>query len=78
MRKGQLETIQSTEPTGKGVSGSCLSAPGVRGGNGEGALWLLGCRVWEPKANGDPVRNGAGHGGLNGVMGDMRRGSGLP
>jgi hypothetical protein len=60
------------------VIGSCLSAPGVRGGNGEGVLCLLGCRAREPKAKGDTVRSGAGHGGLKGVIGDMRSGSGLP
>jgi hypothetical protein len=78
MRKRHRELIQSPDPTGKGVRGSCLSAPGVRGGSGEGTRRLLGCREWEPSTNGGTVGNGAGSGGLKGVTGDMRRGSMLP
>jgi hypothetical protein len=58
------------------VIGNRLSAPGVRGGRGAGVLVPLGCRVYEPGANGDVDR--PGNGGLKGVIGDMRRGSILP
>jgi hypothetical protein len=67
---------QSPGPTGNGVTGNCLSAPGVRGGRIAGVLTLLGRRVYAPGANGEVVR--PGNGGLKGIIGDMRRGSTRP
>jgi hypothetical protein len=64
---------QSPGPTGNGVTGNCLSAPGVRGGRIAGVLTLLGCRVYAPGAKGDIVR--PGNGGLKDVIGDTRKGS---
>jgi hypothetical protein len=46
---------QSPGPTGNGVTGNCLSAPGVRGGRIAGVLTLLGRRVYAPGANGEVV-----------------------
>jgi hypothetical protein len=68
--------IQSPGPTGNGVRGNLLSAPGVFGGRIVGVPVLLGRRVYAPGANGDIFR--PGNDGLKGVTGDMRRGSMRP